>query len=266
MVVEEVAPEHSVDDLYSDDVYEEPSYLAEFEFLLEFDPKFTAAGKVFPVNQTVILEGQAITITDIEVYPTHMRVDIAESPDNTAWMKGLEFYIETDWGMKFDAASSGIISTGSADSPSMVSYRADSTYFYEADHLKLVITGAQWLRKDMETTYINLVTGEHGKLPEGAEFDSARKVGNEWVVTFRAKLTEDDAMYQMFGNKFYDADGNEYEINQWSSTYGDFDENGKATFFYDEFPLKKFTGDEVWLTPHYSHNWVAEDLIVITIQ
>ncbi|MBQ7801253.1 MAG: hypothetical protein IJ375_02895, partial [Oscillospiraceae bacterium] len=58
------APEHSVDDLYSDDIYEEPSYLAEFEFLLEFDPKFTASGKIFPVNQTVILEGQAITITD----------------------------------------------------------------------------------------------------------------------------------------------------------------------------------------------------------
>ncbi|MBQ3615148.1 MAG: hypothetical protein II993_04000, partial [Anaerotignum sp.] len=125
---------------------------------------------------------------------------------------------------------------------------------------------AQWLRKDMETTYLNLVTGEHGELPEGAEFDSARKAGKEWVVTFRAKFTENDAMYQLFGNKFYDADGNEYEINQWSSTYGDFDEDGNATFFYDEFPLKKFAGDEVWLTPHFSHNWVAEDLIVITIQ
>lgn len=30
--------------------------------------------------------------------------------------------------------------------------------------------------------------------------------------------------------------------------------------------LLKFTGDEVWLSPHYSHNWVAEDLIVISIQ
>ena len=266
MVVEEVAPEHSVDDLYSDDIYEEPSYLAEFEFLLEFDPKFTAAGKIFPVNQTVILEGQAITITDIEVYPTHMRVDIEESPDNTAWMKGLEFYIETDWGMKFDAASSGIISTGSADSPSMVSYRADSSYFYEADHLKLVITGAQWLRKDMETTYLNLVTGEHGELPEGAEFDSARKQGSGWVVKFRAAYDEDKPMYQLFGHLFYDADGNEYEINQWSSMYGDADENGNITYFYDEFPLLNFTGDEVWLTPHFSHNWVAKDVIVITVQ
>ena len=267
MVVEEVAPEHSVDNLYSsDDVYEEPSYLAEFEFLLEFDPKFTAAGKIFPVNQTVILEGQAITITDIEVYPTHMRVDIEESPDNTAWMKGLEFYIETDWGMKFDAASSGIISTGSADSPSMVSYRADSSYFYEAEHLKLVITGAQWLRKDMGTTYLNLVTGEHGELPEGAEFDSARKENGHWIVKFRAALEEDGPMYQLFGHKFYDADGNEYEIHHWSSMYGEEDENGNVTFFYDEFPLLNYAYDEVWLSPQYSHNWVAEDVIVITVQ
>ena len=263
---EHVAPEQAVDDIYSDDPYEEPDYLAHFDFLLEFDPKFTAAGKVFPVNQTVILEGQAITITDIEVYPTHMRVDIEESPDNTAWLKRLDFYIETDWGMKFDPVSNGITATGSTESPSMVSYRADSTYFYEADHLKLVITGAQWLRKDMKTTYLNLVTGEHGEIPDGSEFVSATKQGSGWVVRFKAALDEDGPMYQLFGHLFYDAAGNEYEINQWSSMYGEPDENGNTTYFYDEFPLLNFTEDEVWLTPHYSHNWVAEDLIVITIQ
>ena len=263
---EHVAPEQAVGDIYSDDPYEEPDYLAHFDFLLEFDPKFTATGKVFPVNQTVILEGQAITITDIEVYPTHMRVDIEESPDNTAWLKRLDFYIETDWGMKFDPVSNGITATGSTESPSMVSYRADSTYFYEAAHLKLVITGARWLRKDMETTYLNLVTGEHGELPENSEFDSAWKQGSGWVVKFRAYKDEDQPMHQLFGHLFYDAEGNEYEINQWSSMYGDPDENGNITYFYDEFPLLKFTEDEVWLTPHYSHNWVAEDQIVITIQ
>ena len=263
---ENVAPEQAVDDIYSDDPYEEPDYLAHFDFLLEFDPKFTATGKVFLVNQTVILEGQAITITDIEVYPTHMRVDIAESADNTAWLKKLDFYIETDWGMRFDPVSNGVTATGSTDSPSMVSYRADSTYFYEADHLKLIITGAQWLRKDMETTYLNLVTGEHGELPEGAEFDSARKQGSGWVVRFRAAYDEDKPMYQLFGHLYYDADGNEYEINQWSSMYGDPDKEGNITYFYDEFPLLHFTEDEVWLTPHYSHNWVTEDLIVITVQ
>lgn len=266
VIHEEVAPNSAVDDMFADDVYEEPDYLAKFDFLLEFDPTFTASGKVFPVNQTVILEGQAITITDIEVYPTHMRVDIAESEENTAWLQSLDFYIETDWGMKFDPVSNGITATGSADSPSMVSYRADSTYFYEADHLKLVITGAKWLRKDMETTYLNLVTGEHGDLPEGSAFEKAERSGNGWIVTFRADWEEGEPMYQLFRHLFYDADGNEYEINMWSSMYGDADEDGNIKYFLDQFPLKNYPHDEVWLSPQYSHYWTAEDLIVITVQ
>jgi len=266
IVLENMTPENSIQDIYSENIPREPDYLAEFEFLLEFDPKFTAAGKVLPVNETVILEGQAITITDIEVYPTHMRVDIQEAGDNTAWLKGLEFYIETDWGMKFAPVSSGIVSTGSGDTPSMVSYRADSTYFYEAERLKLVITGAKWLRKDMQTTYLNLVTGEHGALPEGAAFDSAARSGNGWVVRFRADWKEDEPMYQLFGHEFFDADGNAYEINQWSGMYGDEDEAGNITYYYDEFPLLNYPYDEVWLSPQYSHHWTADDRIIITVQ
>ena len=97
--------------------------------------------------------------------------------------------------------------------------------------------------------------------------------GNEALVSFNVTTPEmvtraygEGSMATNLQYAVYDAGGNEYEINQWSSTYGDFDENGNATFFYDEFPLKKFVGDEVWLTPHFSHNWVAEDLIVVTIQ
>ncbi len=263
----DLAPENAVDDIFDDDsIYEDPEYLAELEFVLEFDPKFTAAGKVYPVNQTVILDGQAITVTDIEVYPTHLRVEIAESAENTAWLKGLDFYIETDWGMKFEPVSSGILATGSADSPAMVSYRADSTYFYEANRLKLVITGAEWLRKDQAKTYVNLVTGETGILPEGATLESTRRSGADWIVKFRAEWASGEPMYQLFGNKFYDADGNEYEINMWSSSYGEANEDGNIDHFYDEFPLKNYPYDEVWLSPHFSHRWVAEDVIVIPVQ
>lgn len=243
-----------------------PAYLAEFHFVLEFDAQFTASGKIFPVDQTVILDGQSITVTDIEVYPTHMRVEIAEAPENTAWLKDLDFYIETDWGMKFGPVSGGIVATGSADSPSMVSYRADSTYFYEADHLKLVITGAKWLRKDMETTYLNLVTGETGALPDGTVLQSAEREANGWVVTFRTALDEGEAMHQTFGHLFYDPEGNAYGINQWSNMYGLRDEAGNATCFFVRFPLENYPYDEVWLSPQYSHHWTSEDLIVIMMQ
>lgn len=262
--VEDTIPDSMVVELnvYDGDPDE---YMARFEFLLEFDPEFTAAGKIFPVNQKVILDGQVITITDIEVYPTHMRVDIEEAPDNTAWLKDLDFYIETDMGMKFDPVSGGITATGSGDSPTMTSYRADSTYFYESEHLKLVITGAQWLRKDMQTTYLNLVTGEHGDLPEGVQFDSARKQGNDWIVKFRADWDGISPMHQCFGSKFYDAEGTMFEANWWSTIVGEEDENGNISCFYEEFPLPGFSGDEVWLSPHYSYYWTAKDLIVIPV-
>ncbi len=265
-IIEEPVASENADDIYADVEDEERDYLAGFEFLLEFDPKFTAAGKVFPVNQTVMLEGQAITITAIQVYPTHLRVDIAEAESNTAWLQSLDFYIQTDWGMKFEPVSNGITATGSTDSPSMVSYRADSTYFYEAEHLKVVITGAKWLRKDMETTYLNLVTGETGELPEGVSFDSAKKTGNGWVVKFRADWEEDEPMYQLFRGTFLDADKKEYEINMWSSTFGEENEEGERTYFFEEFPLKNYPYDEVWLKPYYSHYWTAEDVVVVTVQ
>lgn len=242
------------------------TYIAQFEFLLEFDPKFTAIGKIFPVNRIVEMDGQKITITQIEVYPTHIRVDVEDHPDNSAWLKSLDFYIETDWGMKFEPVSNGISATGSANSPAMTSYRADSTYFYEADHLELVITGAQWLRKDMEKTWVNLLTGETGELPAGTAFESAEKNGSTWTVTFRADHTEGEPMYQIFGNKFYDAGGKEYEINVGSSMYGEENESGEITYFLDQFPLRNYPYDEVWLSPHFSHNWHAEDKIIVAIQ
>jgi hypothetical protein len=48
--------------------------------------------------------------------------------------------------------------------------------------------------------------------------------------------------------------------------FGDMDEDGKMTFCYEEFPLMGFFGEEVWLSPLYSHHWTAEDPIVISIQ
>lgn len=245
---------------------EQPNYLAELEFLLEFDPHFTSVGKVFPVNQTVVLDNQAITITNVEVFPSHMRVEISESEENTAWLKSLNFYIQTDWGMKFDPVSNGIISTGSTNSPSMISYRADSAYFYEADHLKLVITGAKWLQKDMKKTYVNLVSGETEELPDGVELNSAERINNGWVVTFRVDREEDEPLYNVFHRSFYGADGNEYGIDQWSCMYVDSEENENTPGFFDEYALMDYPYDEVWLIPQYSHNWKAKDVVTLTVR
>ena len=166
---------------------QEEEYIAEFDFLLEFDPKFTAVGKEIEINQTVELEGQKITIVNVEIYPSHMRVNVEDEAENTAWLKRLDFYIETDYGMKFETVSEGVTATGYDGDNSLESYRAESSYFYDANHLKIVLTGAEWLRKDMEKVYINLETGETGQLPEGVTFYEAKELKSGWILKLKAK-------------------------------------------------------------------------------
>ena len=252
------------DAMFVDYVPDTTGYVASFDFLLEFDPMFTAAGKVIPINQTVALDGNEIIFTEMQVYPTHLRVEVMDSESNDAWLKSLEFYIETDWGMKFDTISNGVTATGSGDSPFMSSFRADSSYFYDAKHLNIMITGATWLDKDMEKVYVNLKTGETGLLPEGVEFVGASKRDKGWLVGFRGKERKPNHGYQLFSQTFYDADGNKYEIDSWSS--GLMGEEMKEGYFGEEFPLKNYFEDEVWLTPLYSHFWTPEEPVSIIVK
>ncbi len=267
VVTEELAPMNEEDIYFQDFEEQELDYVAEFDFLLEFDPNFTAAGKVIPIQQTVILDGQRITFTEMEVYPTHMRVNIEDVPDNTAWLRSIDFYIETDWGMKFEVPSNGITATGSADaSKTMNSFRADSPYFYEAKHLTIVVTGAEWLRKDMEKVYVNLATGETDTLPEGITFQSAEQSKQGWLVKMQGNTREANHQHQLFMSNYFDAEGNEYYMNSWSSRFGDMDEEGNMYNFIEEYPLKNYPYDEVWLCPDYSHVWEAVEPVEIIVQ
>lgn len=244
----------------------EPTELAYFTFLLEFDPTFTAKAKVYPVNQTVELEGKQVTIQQVEVYPTHLRVLVEDHPENTAKLQRLFFYIETDWGMKFETESNGTVSFRLGDS-NVTTYRADSTYFYKANRLRLVITGAEWLNRDMETTYVNLVTGETGPLPEGVSFVAAEKKEDGWLVTFKAKERREAYSHQLFEMVFLDARGEEHQI--WSWSHGiryPLPKEELENCFGLELPLVDYYEDEVWLKPHYSHLWAAESELVVTIQ
>jgi hypothetical protein len=262
--------EVSFEDSLFDEVPKEPNYVANFDFLLEFDPTFTAQGKNIEINQTVTLGDQQIKLTNMEIYPTHLRLNVEDIPSNTAWLEQLDFYIETDDGMKFDTISNGISATGSENSPMMVSYRADSTYFYQADRLKIVITGAQWLDKNMKTVHLNLVTGEADRMPDDTEIDEVTQKKNGWIITVRAKerkkgTEETGAFYQVFMSSYYDPDGREGSIDRWTSDSFNGEDGKEKGYFCETFPLKDYPYHEVWLVPAFSHEWVAPDPIVTIV-
>ena len=252
------APVQSYEDEMLEPVEEEePDYLAEFTFDLEFDPEFTAKGEIIPVNQTFSLDGQTLTVTEVEVYPTHVRVNVADDPNNTAWLKSLAFYLENEDGERFEPISNGISATGDEDSPAYVSFRLESPYFADSEHLTLHVTGSEWLDKDMERVRVDLAHRTAERLPEGVTFQSAEKWDGGWVLTFRVQQRKEHHSFQVWNSTFYDEEGNPYEASRRGTTTDD------SGYFEEMLPLPGYWEDVVWLQPTYSHTTTESILIPI---
>lgn len=240
------APDRAYEDeMLAPSTEPEAEILAEFTFTLTFDPQFTAQGEVLAVNETFTLDGQTFTLTEAEVYPTHLRINVEGAEDNTAWLKGLEFYLENEDGERFDAVSGGVTASGDTDSPAMVSYRLESPWFSGSDHLTVHITGAKWLAKEHQRVYVDLEHGTAPWLPDGVSLTSAQRREDGWVLTFRLDGALKGSPFSM---TFYDAEGNPWDARQMGMTFSDDEQAGSVML-----PLPDYQAGEVWLTANYSH-------------
>lgn len=254
-------------------VEEDSRKTVEFTFLLEYDPAFTAQAVIYPLDKTVEIDGKSIILRQMEVYPTHLRLQVEDHPDSTATLQRLFFYIETDWGMRFDTESSGVVSFRSGDSR-VTTYRADSTYFYKADHLRVQITGAEWLDNDQQPVYVDLANNTAGEAPEDMEFVLAEKVDGTWLVTFKAEQRRwhsdaDTVAHQLFSG-YLDSEGTEWTIMAWGhggSARELLTPEEQQTHFLETVYLDAaYPEDEVWLRPYYSRLWLAEEPVTVEVR
>lgn len=246
---------------------ETPEILTELAFDLHFDPKYTGQGRTVTLNKTVELDGQKITITDMEIYPTHIRINVEEDENNTSWLVSLKFYLELDDGFQIETISNGISATGSQDTPSMVSYRAESSYFYDADCIRLYITSADFLDKSREELYINLKTLESDPLPQGVKLWSAVEKTSGTELTFLEEPSEINHV-QILESTYYDLDGNEYHCGSWGSSQSCFDEESDQEYpdwGYETFYLEDFHEAEAIFKVNYTHFWVPEEPVVVEL-
>jgi hypothetical protein len=250
--------ERSEGDEYFAERAPDPDTLVTFTFDLTFDPWFTAQGETVAVGKTFQLEGQTLTLEQAEIYPTHLRLDFGYDPDNTAWLTGLDFYVENKKGEQFVPVTNGILSTGEENSPSMVTYWMDTTYFSDSKELKLYITQAQWLEKDREKIRLNLATGEHDPLPDGTELAGIQHFDSGYLLTFQEKQYRENHMYSLW-NGYQDADGTELRFSSTGSSYtyqdpdtGEYMDGSVSGFSYETVPLPDYQGTEVWLKPVFT--------------
>ena len=243
--------------IYEEDEEEEPVILAELSFDLTFDPAYTAKGEIITLNQPMELAGQELIVTTAEIYPTHIRINFSDTPENTAWLHGLSFYLENEKGQRFEAVGNGITATGSPDSPMMTSHRLESSYFSGSQHLTMHITRVIWLDKDMERMRLDLKKTKAERLPQGVTFAEAKRLENGWELTFWAKRYREHHSYQLWSTTYYDEEGNAYDTGGWSSGGSLWHEkDGKRvedeTQFVTIIPLEGYTKDVVYLCPSFT--------------
>ncbi len=235
-------------------IFDIKNVIAKFHFTITLDPSFTDKGKMIPVDQTLLLDGQKITITDLEIYPTHLRINVSDDPKNTAWLKGLDYRIILDDNETFDPVKNGIAATGSSDSPGMVSFRTESSYFYTAKQLEIQITEALWLKKGMEKAYINLETGKTKDLPLGVALNEITEQEDTKWLSFHVPFIKEGHYHPVFAQTFYDIEGNEYTIEGFG-TEGSIDhESSDEKYYIHKLQLSDFDGTEIWLSLNYSHH------------
>lgn len=269
---ENEAPQRSSED----DAFQEPEgkdtrYLADFTFSLSFDPRYTAQGRIIPVDASFDLDGQTLTLTEVEMYPTHLRIDLADDAANSAWLAGLELYLENEHGERFYTCTNGISATGDPDGEGMGTFWLDSPFFSQGQHLTLHITRAKWLDKSAPMTKLDLRSGTAEHLPEGIQFLGAIERSGGWLASFAAPMENRDHMYSLFKSGFYETpDSERREIHQFTSTIGIEDpftqeRTEEDTMFTEQFPLKGYHGDTVYLEPIFDHVTVYETPVSIPI-
>lgn len=238
---------------------ERAAVLASFEFTLRFDTSYTASGTVYELNRPIVLDGQKITVTTVEVYPTHLRLNLADDPDNTAWLVGLNFYLEDGEGRRYDKIAGGITATGSENSPFMASHRLESTYFAGAEHLTIRITGATWLDKDREYLKVDVPSGRAvSPAPDGVELGRVWRSGDNVNVILLAKAGEDGGSHGVLYDGWRDETGGKHEVDRRESSSAQEkaqEQEGiivPAGYFYERFTLRDCPWDTVELSMGFS--------------
>ena len=245
--------------------------LAVFTFTLEIDPYYTAQGKTIEIDEKLDILGQHFTLTTVDIYPTHLQLNVESDEANTMWLKSLSFYVEAIGAGKDSKLESinGISALGSKDTPEVIAFRKESPWFYNTDNLKIFITGARLAEKDMEGIKIKVT--EHGagivsgRLPDGVRLEQLSRqkhADGKPTVEIRFKTVKGidggstSEIYEVFEREYLDGEEREGYLETYAGT-------GDSNEFTSTLILEDYDYDTVTIYPCFTHCWKAEEPVVI---
>ena len=155
------------------------------------------------------------------IYPTHIRLELEDHPDNTAWLTHLDFHLEDEAGNRYESVVNNISGSGSPDSPFHSTWRLESSYFGDTEHLTVHIAGAAWLDKGNEYAVLDLTgAGKSRGLPEHVRLADVRRNGGDRQVIFLTDQRQPMGSTLFHLSTWRDPTGEEHTISSSSFASG----------------------------------------------
>lgn len=181
------------------------------QFSLPFTLNDYKAKKVYPVHQTLELEGEKINIEKVTIYPLRAVVHLKMDPNNKKHILHLEDLRLVDennevWGTILN----GITKSGDKDTEQEIYLQ--SNYFKEPKELYLVLNKAQAIEKNGASIIVDIEKLEILKQPVGNKLDNLRKENGGLYFDLH---TKEEFNYFIF-SKVTDAQGNEIDVSSTS--------------------------------------------------
>lgn len=264
-------PECTVEEaMFDENIEENRIKTATFTFCLKIDAYFIEQEEIIPVNQSFQIEGQTLTLNQVEIYPTCLRLEVESDEGNTLLLNSLDLYVENERGELFGSRGRGLYSSGGSDDRVM-NFWLDSPFFSNSNQLTLYIQRVEWKNQETSKVRVDLKDGHCDPLPPDTYFGGAENFEAGWIVNFVHPYQKENTMYHVFGHTFWDEEGTEYEINSFSSTIGYEDMEtgerlGEEEYFTESFPLKYFDEDVVYLNANYNQVTELETPLSVPIK
>lgn len=222
---------------------------------IDFDIPFSLAKEKmpttrYPVNETVSIEGQKITIGKIEISPLKVAIHIHTDPNNTKMIFGIEDLRLVDENGETWTSVSGIASTENEEEKI---FFLESNYFENPDELTLMFSKLQAIDKD--EAYLLMDTEKVVILEQPADQRySIQKMMNGY---FEFLLESEEGYHANLFNSFIDAEGKEVHF-----TSGGFSSNEDGTVVIQMNFLKGPFVNPIKLPLYGYPQWIEEDVKV----
>ncbi|WP_438312395.1 DUF4179 domain-containing protein [Sporosarcina sp. FA9] len=222
---------------------------------IDFDIPFSLAKEKmpttrYPVNETVSIERQKITIQKIEISPLKVAIHIRTDPNNTKMIFGIEDLRLVDENGEKWTSVSGISRTENEEEKI---YFLESNYFEQPDELTLMFNKLQAIDKDEAYLLMDTEKGVIIEQPADQRY-SIQKLKNGY---FEFLLKSEDGYHASPFNSFIDAEGKEVNF-----TSGGFSSNKDGTVVIQMNFLKGSFVNPIKLPLYGYPQWIEGDVKV----